>query len=257
MKAMNIMLALVFSLIVMACGGGGTSESEPNTNDMSAQEQAELVAAALSSDQGGVGDDIAIVSQAANGNLQQQTQMPNATYGYSVSVNIDFYDAENTLQEAYDADTTDQIDYESVIQGEITNGTGYFSELNIDNRSDFSVDEILSRTAWINGIHTNHSSYHRIENISQAEVNFELDCELLVTDLTVDLDAGDTFPESGTIEGTLSGSYERIGAYGQHTYTFSFHFLATYIGDNTAEIELDDGRIFIVHLDSGSVQSME
>lgn len=256
MKAISMMLIL--SLFAMACGGGSTgSDSGGDIADLSSQEQAELVAAALSEDQGGVADDIAIVTEAAEGTPQPQTQSPNAVYNYSVSVTIDFYDAMDNLQDNYDSETTDRIDYSSQILGEITEGEGYFTDLSIDNRSDFTVDDILSRTVWINGTHTNNSSYSRITYVTEAEVHFELDCEVIVTDVTVDLDAADTFPESGTIEGTLSGSYERNGPFGRYTSTFSFHFIATYIGDNTAEVELDDGTVFIIQLASGSVQFVE
>lgn len=257
MKAINIMLVIMCGLTLMACGGGITSESDQDISDLNTQEQAELVAVTLTSDQGGVGDDIALITQAGAGQSQQQLQSPNAAYGYSVSVNIDFYDAQDILQDAYDPDTTDRIDYQSRIQGEITNGTGYFTELNIDNQSDFTMDDIQSRTAWINGVHTNHSSYSRTNFITQAEIHFQLDCELDVTDLTVDLDAEDTFPESGTIEGSLTGSYERIGPLGRYTRQFNFHFVATYLGDNTAEVELTDGTTFIVRLDTHSVENIE
>lgn len=261
MKALKMTLVVLLGLVFMACGDGeSSSDDDQGTNqsaNVSTREQAELVASVLSNEQGGVGDDIDVITEAADGDSTRQLRDAKASYGYSVSVNIDFYDAQDNLQEAYDPDTTDRIDYDSHIQGEITNGTGYFTELSIDNRSDFTVDEILSRTIWINGIHTNHSSYSRTQYITQAEIDFQLDCEVVVTDLTVDLDADDTFPESGTIEGTLSGSYERNGSLGQQLYQFNFHFIATYMGDNTAEIELDDGTIYIVQLADGSVERLD
>ncbi len=261
MRAIRILLIMIVGIIAVACGGGVASDSDSGSGgsdtELSSQEQAELVAAALSADQGGVADDITIATQAAAGTPQQPVQRPNATYDYSVSVNVDFYDAQGNLQEGYDAETTDRIDYESLIQGQISDGEGYFTELSIDNRSNFTVDDILSRTVWINGTHTNNSSYSRTQPITQTDIHFELDCELIVTDITVELDAADTFPESGTIEGTVFGLYERSGPFGRHTHQFSFHFIATYVGDNTAEVELDDGTIFIIQLAGGTVQFIE
>lgn len=257
MKPIKLMLILMFGLMVMSCGGGANTESSDNTADLSSQEQAQLVAAALSNQQGGVEDDIAIVTLAATDGQQQPLQTPNASYGYTVSVNIDFYDAQDNLQQIYDPVTTDRIDYQSLIQGRVTNGIGFFNELSIDNRSDFTVDDILSRMVWINGTHTNQSSYSRTQFLTQAEVHFQLDCELLLTDILVDLDAADTFPESGTIEGTITGSYERVTPFWRHTSQFNFHFIATYLGDNTAEVELGTGTTFIVQLDSGTVQNLE
>ena len=259
MKPMKSIMILIFGLMLMACGGGSGSDTEPGqtTADLSSQEQAELVATALSAQQGGVEDDIARVSQAATGTLPQHAQMRDASFGFTVSVNIDFYDAQDNLQQAYDPQTTDRIDYQSLIQGQITNDTGFFRELSIDNQSDFTVRDILSGLVWINGSHTNHSSYRRIQPITQADVHFQLDSELILTDVTVDLQASDTFPESGTIEGTLSGSCERVAPNWQQTTQFNFHFVATYLGDNTAEVELDDGTIFTVHLDNGTVQDLQ
>lgn len=257
MKTIRWIGMILIGMMLMACNNEGPSSGGDNPADLSTQEQAELVAAALSSDQGGIGENLSIAVGAADGEAQQQLQSPSATYGLNISVNIDFYDAEDNLQEAYDQETTDRIDYEGLIQGEITNGVGFFTELSIDNQTDFTVDDILTRTAWINGIHTNRSSYSRIELFSQAEIHFELDCSLTATDVTVDLDAGDCFPESGTIEGSISGSYERIDRFGHFTSEFSFSFIATYLGDNTAEIELGDGTVFIVQLVTGSVQNIE
>ncbi len=257
MKPMNIILILMFGLVLTACGGGATTETDQNTGDLSAQEQAQLVATALSAEQGGVEDDIATATQAATNSLQQQSQTRNASLGYTISVNIDFYDDQDNLQQAYDPETTDRIDYQSLIQGQITNGTGFFRELSIDNRSDFSVRQILSRIVWINGTHTNHSSYDRTQPLTHADVHYQLDCELILTDVTVDLDASDTFPESGTIEGAITGSYERVAPTWHQNSQFNFHFIATYLGDNTAEVELGDGTIFIVRLDSGVVQNLE
>ncbi len=79
----------------------------------------------------------------------------------------------------------------------------------------------------------------------------------MLTDITVDLDAADAFPESGTIEGTVTGSYERVAPTGTQTHQFTFHFMATYLGDNTAEVELADGTIFIVQLANGAVENLE
>jgi hypothetical protein len=256
MKPMNIMLILLFGLILAACGSGGTTEPDQNTADLSTQEQAELVASALSAQQGGVEDDITTATQAATGASAQRLQLQD-TLGYTISVNVDFYDEWDNLQDTYDPDTTDRIDYQSLIQGRITNGTGFFRELSIDNRSDFSVRQILTGIAWINGTHTNHSSYDRTQPLTQADVHYQLDCELILTDITVDLDAADTFPESGTIEGTIAGSYQRVAPTWQQTSQFNFHFVATYLGDNTAEVEFDDGTIFAVHLGSGTVENLE
>lgn len=257
MKAMKLMLILMFGLMLTACGGGGTADQDQNTADLSTQEQAELVATALSAQQGGVEDDIITATDAATGTSAQRSQSRAASLGYTISVNIDFYDALDNLQNVYDPATTDRIDYHSLIQGRITNGTGFFRELSIDNRSDFSVRQILSRLAWINGTHTNHSSYDRTQPLTQAEVHYQLDCELILTDVTVDLDAADTFPESGTIEGTLSGSYQRVAPNWQQTSQFRFYFFATYVGNNTAEVELADGTVFTVHLQTGTVQNLE
>lgn len=257
MKPMKIMLILIVGIMLTACGDGATTEPGQDTADLSSQEQAELVATALSSRQGGVEDDIITATEAATGTSAQRSQSSTASLGYSISVNIDFYDEFDNLQNAYDPDTTDRIDYQSLIQGRITNGTGFFRELSIDNRSDFSVRQIQSGIAWINGSHTNHSAYDRTQPLTRADVHYQLDCELILTDVTVDLDAADTFPESGTIEGTVAGSYQRVAPNWQQTSQFNFHFIATYLGDNTAEVELTDGTTFTVHLGSGAVENLE
>lgn len=52
-------------------------------------------------------------------------------------------------------------------------------------------------------------------------------------------------------------SYERVAPTWQQSSRFNFHFIATYLGDNTAEVELGDGTIFTVRLDTGTVQYPE
>ena len=252
-----IAIALL-GLTLTACGGGGATDSgQDDSADLSSREQAEMVATALSADQGGVEDDITTAAREATGSDRQQSQARNASLGYSISVTVDFYDEQGNLQQVYDPNTTDRIDYQSLIQGHITNGTGYFTELSIDNQADFTMEDIQSGIALINGTHTNQSSYSRTQPLIQADVHFQMDSELILTDVLVDLEASDTFPESGTIEGTLSGSYERETPTWHQTRAFSFHFVATYLGDNTAEVVLGDGTTFIVHLDTGTVQDLE
>jgi hypothetical protein len=166
-------------------------------------------------------------------------------------------DGRGNLQPAYVPGATDRIECRSLIQGQISDGTGFFSDASLGNESDFTISDILSGIAWINGTHTNHSAYSRTQQLAHAEVQCQLDSELAMTDVTVNLGAADTFPESGTIERSLSGSYEQSTSTGQQTSQFNFHFIATYLGDNTAEVTLDDGTIFTVHLGSGAVEILE
>jgi len=259
MSKMKMMFILVITFITAACGGGGGDGTPGLSNgfvELSSEEQAELVSVALSSDQGGIADDITNARRSASGLSQHQAVKPNAGFSFSVTVNVDYYDNQDNLQEGFNEETTDRIDYDSMILGDISGGEGYFTELNIDNRSYFTMENILSRMALINGTHTNNSSYSRTRFITQEEIKYALDCALTVTDITVDLDAEDDFPESGTIEGTISGSHERNGALGNYSSKFSFHFIATYVGDNTAEVELNDGTIIIIRLGNNSVQYM-
>jgi hypothetical protein len=53
---------------------------------------------------------------------------------------------------------------------------------------------------------------------------------------------------------TLFGLLEKIGVGWSDIKEFDFHFICTYIGDNTAEILLDDGTVWTIHLDTGEVE---
>ncbi len=259
MKRVRFFTVLLLCGFLMACGDGGSNETigDGGASDLSSQEQTELIAAALSADKGGIEEDIEIVTRAANGDVAQQARMEKSELSFSVSVTADFYDEQDNRQDRYDAETTDRIDYQSIIQGRIENGTGFFNTLEIDNQSDFIVDEILSRLAVIDGMHTNHSSYSRSQVFGNVEVEFEVDSQLILTGVMVDLDDYDTYPEAGTVEGHLEGSYQRTDSFWQQSRQFSFHFIATYLGDNTARVELSDGTVFIVRLDTGAVEDIE
>jgi hypothetical protein len=259
MKRLSIALILVFiSAIVFGCN---TEESSDETNvqsvDLERQDQLQLISSSLSSGSGGVGDNLGEVSQAANGQAENRDGMKHLTASLNISVEVDYYDAQDNLQSGYYSDTTDRIDYESLISGEIKDSNGYFRDLTVDNRSDFSVTDILSGIVTIDGTHTNFSSYTRNQQFPPAEVNFEMDGESVLTAVTVDLDASDDFPESGTLEGTFSGLLEKIGVGWSEVKEFDFHFVCTYTGDNTAEIVLDDGTTWTIHLDTGEVEEQE
>jgi hypothetical protein len=259
MKQLSILLILVFSAaFVFGCKGDESpNEPNPESTELERQDEVQLIASALSSGSGGIGDDLGAVSQAANGQVEKRAKLQNLNASLNISVEVDFYDEQDNLQSGYDPDTTDRIDYESLISGEIRDSDGYFRDLTVDNRSDFSVTDILSRIATIDGTHTNFSSYTRTQRFPPAEVNFEMDSELVLTAVTVDLDAGDDFPESGTLEGTFSGLLEKIGVGWSDIKEFDFHFICTYTGDNTAEILLDDGTVWTIHLDTGELEEQE
>lgn len=259
MKQLYILLLLIFiTAFVFACNGDENSDDpNPESTEIERQDQVQLIASALSSGSGGIGDDLGAVSNAADGQVEKGANLKNLTPSLDISVEVDFYDAQDDLQSSYDPDTTDRIDYESLISGEIHDSNGYFRDLTIDNRSDFSVTNILSRIAMIDGTHTNFSSYTRTQHLPAAEVNFEMDSELVLTAVTVDLDAGDDLPESGTVEGTSSGLLEKIGDSWSDIKKFNFHFICTYTGGNTAEILLDDGTVWTIHLDTGDVEEQE
>jgi hypothetical protein len=256
---MSILIILIFvSAFVFGCEGDKSSnEPNPESTELERKDEVELIASALSSGSGGIGDDLGAVSQSANGQVQKRANLKNLTASLNISVEVDYYDAQDNLQSGYDPDTTDRIDYESLISGEIRDSDGYFRDLTVDNRSDFSVTNILSRIATIDGTHTNFSSYTRTQQLPPAEVNYKMDSELVLTAVTVDLDAGDDFPESGTLEGTFSGLIEKIGVGWSDIKEFDFHFICTYIGDNTAEILLDDGTVWTIHLDTGEVKEQQ
>ena len=255
MKRLSILFILIFiAALTFGCNSDeSTNESNPGSVNLERQDQVQLIASALTSGSGGIGDDLDSVSQAANGDVERRDNLQNMSASLNISVELDFYDAEDNLQSGYDPDTTDRIDYESLISGEIRDSGGYFKDLTVDNRSDFSVTNILSRIAMVDGTHTNFSSYTRNQQLPPAEVKFEMDSELVLTAVTVDLDASDNFPESGTLEGTFSGLLEKIGVGWSEVKEFDFHFICTYVGDNTAEILLDDGTIWTIHLDTGEV----
>lgn len=251
MKAFKIAMAIILGCNVLMACEPGTVNPEPTPEAPTLNEQAHIVATALSNNQGGVGQDIDNIVRP-----EARTAARAVAVSLSISAVMDYYDAEDNLQEAYDPDTTDRIDYESEILGNLSNSNGFFQELSIDNRSDFMATELLSRTAIIDGTHNNHSSYTRIQMLNQAQIHFNLECDLSAVGVAVDLDADDTFPEAGTIEGTVSGSYERVTTYTRETRELYFHFIAVYLGDNSAEIELNDGTIFIVRLDTGEIEDL-
>lgn len=253
MKAFKGFLGvLLFGWIMIACGGGGSSESSDSTSDLSSQEQAEIVAAALTADQGGIGKDIEEIANPAT--IQSQGAV---TLELAVSADVSCFDADDQPQAQCDAYTTDTIEYESVIQGRFSSSILFFQDFVIDNYSEFTATGLLSGHVLIEGTHNNHSSYARSASFNNVEVYYNLDSELAVRDLIVDLNAWDAIPEAGTVEGTVSGDYERSSSYNQTAVGFSFHFIATYVGHNTAHIELSNGALFSVHLGSCTVSELD
>jgi hypothetical protein len=248
----GFLCVLLAGWIMIGCGGGGSSESQESTAEMSSQEQAEIVAAALTADQGGVGKDVEQIADPAETQSQASVDLD-----LTVSVELVCYDAESQPLEECDHDTTDAIEYHSAIQGQFTSNVLYFQDFVIDNHSDFTAAELLSGMALIQGTHSNHSSYARSSSFNNVEVLFNLDSELVVKDLVIDREAWDRFPEAGTVEGNMSGSYQRSSSFSNTAVEFDFGFIATYMGDNTAEIELSNGAVFSVHLGTCKVTEVE
>jgi hypothetical protein len=255
-KVMKIWKGLIPILIcwgmIIACGGNTTTPSAVDSADLSTQEQAELVAATLSKDQGGIGKDIENITRPTERQGQAAAQA-------SLSVNAEMrcYDAQGQEQQSYDTQTTDRIEYESLIQGHLSATACFFQELTIDNRSNFSASGLLSGMAIIDGTHSNHSSYVRNATRNSNGVQFSLACDLTVTGVAVDLEAADSIPESGIIEGTMAGSYVRNGTHADVTKQVNFQFTVTYLGDNSAEIELSGDALFTLDLNTGAVADAE
>ena len=75
MKPVKLFLIVMCLGLLMACGGGTSSnESDDNTVELSKQDQANLVATALSSQSSGVEDDINTAAGAADGDAQAQSK---------------------------------------------------------------------------------------------------------------------------------------------------------------------------------------
>lgn len=251
----GLMLALLFCGIVMACGGDGspaseqsTNLSEQSTNDLTDREQAELVAAALTTKEGGLGKDLENISQSASQEAQSLVQGD-----LDLSAELAFYDAQGAQQEHFDFDTTDSIQYDSKIKGNLAINGCYFQDFNLDNQSSFTVDEILSGVAIVDGTHHLHSSYARKSSLTGTEVSFNLDCDLDVTGVNVKMNTIDVIPDIGTVNGSIAGSYVRNGVHADINNQFNFEFNVTYMGDNKAEIDLGGDVVFSLNLDTGVV----
>ena len=248
MKALNVLtIIVILSLSLFGCNSD--SDSPNDLADLTPEEQAEIVAAALAADTGGIGKDIENLADPSSNTVTSKA------VSLTISATMDFYDADDNPQDYYDPETTDRVDYEGIIAGELTSQNRFFQELIIDNHTNLMATELLSRTAIIDGSHSNHSSYSRVpQDGTGAEIHYSLNCDLSAINVAVDMDAADTFPESGTIEGTVEGSYSRVTDFSSESRELYFHFTAQYLGDNTARIELNNGNIFIVQLETGDIE---
>ena len=249
MKALNVLtIIVILSLSLFGCNSD--SDSPNDLADLTPEEQAEIVAAALAADTGGIGKDIENLADPSSNTVTSKA------VSLTISATMDFYDADDNPQDYYDPETTDRVDYEGIIAGELTSQNRFFQELIIDNHTNLMATELLSRTAIIDGSHSNHSSYSRVpQDGTGAEIHYSLNCDLSAINVAVDMDAADTFPESGTIEGHCG----KVPIQGSRTFPPSprelyFHFTAQYLGDNTARIELNNGNIFIVQLETGDIE---
>lgn len=251
-KLKGPVLALLFCGFVVACGGGGDATSEQSTNDLTDREQAELVAATLMPNEGGMGKDFENISLSAS-----QDGRSSVPGDLDLSAEMEFYDAQGALQDHFDLDTTDRIQYGSQIKGNLAINACYFQEFNLDNQSNFTVDEILSGVALVDGSHHLHSSYARKSSLTGTEVSFNLNCDLTVTGVTVKMHTIDVIPDTGTVNGSIAGSYVRNGVRADIDHQFKFEFNVTYMGDNTAEIDLGGDVAFSLNLDTGNVIKIE
>lgn len=175
----------------------------------------------------------------------QRLECPTATRGGALTItrSYAFWDANNVVQQSYDALLTARANIQTHISGE---RSGESWSGSVDRTRDMTVTGLAqteTQRTW-NGTGTSNVTRSR-HNDSGEERSYNLSCTLTVTNVVVPVPNGDQrFPLSGTITHQCTITFvggPRDGQAVQRTATVTFNGTSTAtvtVGDKTFDIDL-------------------
>jgi len=236
--------------------------SNPGDNKdsgLSESEEMTLVAAVVSTDDGGAMADVEMASDIAAGTTTTQPVAPGMqadgldttlTNGWiTYNLNVAFYAENGTEMPSFITGVTDKIVYNGSLSG--SNQKKIQSlDITLSSHSSLTGTGIKSGQLILNGEGSNTSGYTisgpRRTLTIQAASSYKLE------DVSVDLNNPQSVPASGTLTGTVAGNYTLDTGSDTQNDSYSFTFTITFTGDSTVKVTLPSGDQYSLDLSDGT-----
>ncbi len=253
MRNRIIFIGLLAILWLGACSDQGTNPEDEQNVQLSNEEQAQIVASQVAEDNGGIMLDINNAASMSEGNppslgkpagLDTTLTLGNLTYQVSLS----YYTRNGQELPAYVATQTDSIRYSGKLLGDLAGALG---SLKLNSATVLGAGDILSKNLRINGTSTGSSDFNFTS--SAVKTSIQANRDFKVTNVIVPLQGSSYVPTSGTVEGTIKGTYSHQGVRKQDEGDFEISFTLTFNGDETVTVTLGNGTTFKLNLKNGTV----
>lgn len=247
-------LSLIAVLLLAAgCSKNSTGPEENDLADLSEAEQMSIVATEVAQANGGVMADLNMLGANAEGGFGAlgkgagfDTTITKGwiTYGLSLA----FYTERGVPQNKYVPGITDSVVSSSSLSGNYSDPLGTLA-VSLKSASNLSADAVKSGNAVVNGGGTNNSTYGFEGN--RRKLSLVSASTYAVRNVVINLNGASYVPTSGTLEGTLKGTFTAAGGQQTQQKDYAFTFTLVFNGNNNVTVTLPSGKQYTLNLITG------
>lgn len=243
---------LAASLITIGCSENATGPEE-TVADLSETEQMAMVASEVAEADGGLMTDLKMTSSNSNGSYSAlgksagfDTTITKNWVTYKLS--LKFFNERGVEQNRYIVGVTDSITYQSALSGSRSdNARG--SSINLKSGASLNATDLKTGTILVNGAGANNSTYGFAGKNRQLSVAAA--SSYIVRNVVINTKNSGYVPTSGTVDGTIKGTFTVAGGKNNTTKDYSFTFTLTFNGNNQVMVALPNGKQFTLNLVTG------
>jgi len=253
MKRQNLLCGLfAASMLAIGCSENATGPDE-TVADLSETEQMAMVASEVAEADGGLMTDLKMASSNSAGSYSAlgksagfDTTITKNWVTYKLSLR--FFNERGVEQNRYILGVTDSITYQSTLSGSRSdNARG--SSINLKSGASLNATDVKSGTILVNGTGANNSTYGFAGK--NRQLNVAAASSYVVRNVVVNTKSGGYVPISGTVDGTLKGTFTVAGGKNNASKDYSFNFNLTFNGNNQVTVTLPNGKQFTLNLLTG------
>jgi len=253
MKCQNLLCGLLAaSVITIGCSENATGP-EDTVADLSETEQMAMVANEVAEADGGLMTDLKMASSNSTGSYAAlgksagfDTTITKNWVTYKLSLR--FFNERGVEQNRYLVGVTDSITYQSTLSGSRSdNARG--SSINLKSGASLNATDLKTGAILVNGSGTNNSTYGFAGKNRQLSVAAA--SSYIVRNVVINAKSGDYVPTSGTVDGTIKGTFTVAGGKNNTAKDYSFTFNLIFNGNNQVTVTLPNGKQFTLNLLTG------
>lgn len=250
------LIAVMVSLVILTnCTKEDLLNGLVDNIDLTDNQQAEVVAARLSAEKGGLMAELQTMGAACDSQFYSFFKL-DTTFSYqwvNYHINLSFFLENGTEIPIYVPGVTDSISGTAHLSGDTTYTSQSDSndtwEIHLNRHTNMEVAQILSDTIRVNGNGTDSTSqvlHHEGRTITiQADSHFDAE------NIRIPLSDPNYIPISGTISGVVAGTITTDDV----TKNINIPYLVVFDGNATVTVTLtDSGKTFTLNLLTGEIQ---